>query len=37
METILAGKSVGLSELKANPGAVMRKAEGWPVAILNRN
>lgn len=37
METILAGKSVGLSELKANPGAVMRKAEEGPVAILNRN
>lgn len=37
METILAAKSVGLSELKANPGAVMRAAEDEPVAILNRN
>ncbi len=37
METILAGKSVGLSEFKANPAAVMRAAEDEPVAILNRN
>ncbi len=37
METILANKSVGLSELKANPAAVMRTAEQEPVAILNRN
>ncbi|QNM95421.1 type II toxin-antitoxin system prevent-host-death family antitoxin [Chitinimonas koreensis] len=37
METILANRSVGLSELKANPAAVMRAAETEPVAILNRN
>lgn len=37
METILAAKSVGLSEFKANPAAVMRAAEAEPVAILNRN
>ncbi len=37
METILAAKSVGLSELKANPAAVIRAAEDEPVAILNRN
>jgi antitoxin StbD len=37
METILAAKSVGLSEFKANPAAVIRAAEDEPVAILNRN
>ena len=37
MDTILAPTSVGISELKANPNAVLESAEGMPVAILNRN
>lgn len=37
MDVILATSSVGISELKANPNAVLKSAEGMPVAILNRN
>lgn len=37
MDTILAPSSVGISELKANPNAVLDSADGMPVAILNRN
>jgi antitoxin StbD len=37
METILARQSVGISELKVNPNAVIEDARGGPVAILNRN
>jgi antitoxin StbD len=37
MEAILANKVVGISELKANPGAVLSAAETEPIAILNRN
>lgn len=37
MEPILAPSSVGISELKANPNAVLDSAGGRPVAILNRN
>ncbi|MRW93339.1 type II toxin-antitoxin system prevent-host-death family antitoxin [Duganella sp. FT80W] len=37
MDTILAPASVGISELKANPTAVLEAAGGQPVAILNRN
>jgi antitoxin StbD len=37
MEAILAQRSVGISELKANPNAVFEGAEGMPVAVLNRN
>jgi antitoxin StbD len=37
MEVILARQSVGISELKANPNAVIEAAEGQPVALLNRN
>lgn len=34
---ILANTSVGISELKENPMAVIEHAEGAPVAILDRN
>ncbi len=34
---ILADVSAGISQLKKNPMAVIRQAEGAPVAILNRN
>jgi antitoxin StbD len=37
MEQILADQSVGISELKANPNAVIDGADGCAVAILNRN
>jgi antitoxin StbD len=37
MEPILAPTSVGISELKANPSAVLESSEDMPVAILNRN
>ena len=37
MEPILAPSSVGISELKANPSAVLEASEDMPVAILNRN
>ena len=37
MEPIFAPSSVGISELKANPSAVLESSEDMPVAILNRN
>lgn len=37
MDAILADASVGISELKANPNAVLEEADGMPIAILNRN
>ena len=37
MESILAPSSVGISELKANPSAVLDASDDRPVAILNRN
>ncbi|MCW7755486.1 type II toxin-antitoxin system Phd/YefM family antitoxin [Desulfobotulus sp. H1] len=37
METILAPFSASISELKKNPGALIQKADGNPVTILNRN
>ncbi|WP_414441134.1 type II toxin-antitoxin system Phd/YefM family antitoxin [Burkholderia sp. 22PA0106] len=36
MENILARTSIGISELKVNPTAVIEQADG-PVAVLNRN
>jgi antitoxin StbD len=36
MEQILARTSIGISELKVNPLAVIEQADG-PVAVLNRN
>jgi antitoxin StbD len=37
MDAILAPSSVGISELKANPTAVLEASGDQPVAILNRN
>lgn len=37
MDAILAPASVGISELKANPTAVLEASNNQPVAILNRN
>lgn len=37
MHNILANKAVGISELKANPAAILTVAATEPVAILNRN
>ncbi len=37
MDLILAPASVGISELKANPTAVLEASGDKPVAILNRN
>ena len=34
---ILTDISAGITQLKANPMAVVEEAEGAPVAILNRN
>jgi antitoxin StbD len=34
---ILASSGVSISDLKKNPSAVIEAAEGFPVAILNRN
>lgn len=34
---ILADYGVSISELKRNPTAVIEAAEGFPVAIFNRN
>jgi antitoxin StbD len=37
IDSILAGASVSISDLKKNPSAVIAAAEGFPVAVLNRN
>ena len=37
IEPILAPAGVSISDLKKNPSAVIEAAEGFPVAILNRN
>jgi antitoxin StbD len=34
---ILADNSTSISELKKNPMAVVAQADGFPVAVLNRN
>lgn len=34
---ILADNSTSISELKKNPMAVVEQADGFPVAVLNRN
>lgn len=34
---ILADNSTSISELKKNPMAVVEQAQGFPVAVLNRN
>lgn len=35
--SVLADASVGISDLKKNPMAIIKHAEGAPVAVLNRN
>ena len=37
MEHVFANKTVGISELKINPAAVLLAAQTEPIAILNRN
>lgn len=37
IEPILAPAGVSISDLKKNPSAVIEAAEGFPVAVLNRN
>ena len=37
MEMILSPFSASISELKKNPTALLREADGAPVAILNHN
>lgn len=34
---IYSDNTTSISELKKNPMAVMKEAEGFPVAVLNRN
>jgi antitoxin StbD len=37
IDPIHAGGSVSISDLKKNPSAVIEAADGFPVAVLNRN
>jgi antitoxin StbD len=37
MESVLAGCSASISELKKNPSALIEQACGEPIAILNHN
>lgn len=37
IEPILADAGISISELKKNPSAAIEAAEGFPIAILNRN
>jgi len=37
MEFVLANCSASISELKKNPTALIDKADGQPIAILNHN
>ena len=37
METLLVDRAVSMSQFKKNPAAVLRQAEGRPVAVLNHN
>lgn len=37
MENVLVDLAVSMSEFKKNPAAVLREANGRPVAILNHN
>jgi len=37
MKQVLSSCSASISELKKNPTALLREAEGSPVAILNHN
>jgi antitoxin StbD len=37
MQSVLADRVVGVSELKKNPHALMRDAQEGPIAVLNNN
>lgn len=37
VEPLLADASISISEFKKNPSAAIAAAEGFPLAILNRN
>jgi antitoxin StbD len=37
VEPLLAEASISISEFKKNPSAAIAAAEGFPLAILNRN
>jgi antitoxin StbD len=37
MKSILANFSASISELKRNPTALLKEADGAPIAILNHN
>lgn len=37
METVLASRSISISDFKKNPARVMREAGSHPVAVLNHN
>lgn len=37
VDPLLAGSGVSITDLKKNPSAVIAAAEGFPVAVLNRN
>ena len=37
MDYLFAESSVSITDLKKNPSAIIREAEGAPVAILNHN
>ena len=37
MEQVLSSCSASISELKKNPTALLKQAEGSPIAILNHN
>jgi hypothetical protein len=37
METLLTDRAISMSDFKKNPAAVLRAAQGRPVAVLNHN
>jgi PHD/YefM family antitoxin component YafN of YafNO toxin-antitoxin module len=37
MQTLLTELAISMSEFKKNPAAVLRHAQGRPVAVLNHN
>jgi PHD/YefM family antitoxin component YafN of YafNO toxin-antitoxin module len=37
MQTLLVDRAVSMSGFKKNPAAVLRQAQGRPVAVLNHN
>ncbi|MDQ5984981.1 MAG: Antitoxin YafN [Syntrophus sp. SKADARSKE-3] len=37
MDYLMAKSSVSITDLKKNPSAIIKEAEGAPVAILNHN